>query len=94
MHLPIVISYFNFRTIDNIKFSFYMAVKYLISTLLILVVWSLSGVIFYLAFPIGLMIGISGALYLIYKISRPTYWYILNNANNVQEEEYDYKGEE
>lgn len=93
-HLPIVISYFNFRIFDNIKFSFYMSIKYLISTLLILIVWFLCGVVFYIAFPVGLMIGISGALNMVYKISRPTYWYIANNANNVEEEEYDYKGEE
>jgi len=77
VQLPIVYAYFYFRTFDNLRFAFYVSFKFfarsvmtLFPVLLSYLLYSIRGVWF--------LFGISLTLYLIYMVSRPTYWQIIN----------------
>lgn len=92
--LPIVYSYFNFRFFDNFKFALYMAFKFLMQSIIEVLVWGLSVVMFIFANPVWFFLGISLPLFLIYSISRPIYWYLANSKDvvihdidNVEEKE-------
>lgn len=76
--LPIVYTYFYFRFLDNLRFSFYLCFKFLKITFAILMSWGLSFFIFMFTRPIWFFVGISLPWYLIYSFSRPILWRLTN----------------
>ena len=94
LQFPMVATYLHFHFFDKIKFSFYMAFRYISLTLLELVFLSISAVLSYVLFPAFLIvIGVSGPMFLIYLTSRKYYWNIVNTkAYEYTEDEYDLQG--
>lgn len=89
--LPMVATYFHFRFFDKIKFSFYMAFKHFGATLcemFVLLIYGLLTVLLLYYVPIVLAFITTIPMFLIYKISRKYYWFI------VKESEYEYQNDE
>lgn len=82
IQLPIVYSYFYFRTFDNLRFAIYVSFKYLGNSFLNLIPWIVFFILLYFEFmrPMCIFFGISLSLYFNYKISRSTYWKIINQS--------------
>lgn len=82
IQLPMVINYFYYGFIDNIKLCFYMAFKYIITTLIetAVVITSLivlvNAIFSYHLIPLWLFFGISLPLYVVYMVSRRFYRYM------------------
>lgn len=97
IHLPMVMTYFNFKVKDTLKMAFYMCFKFFVTTLVLLIVWGLSLGSLLLTFliPFWFLIGISGPLFVTYNFTRGIYWYLSNNQDDIKTvEKYDLKGEE
>lgn len=84
-HLPMVITYFNFRIFDNLRFAFYMSLRFLILTFILILCWSLSALTLFYLLPLWSMIGLSGPLYIIEKFSKPYYVQIASNPNKEED---------
>ena len=90
-----VINYFYYGFIDNIKLSFYMAFKYIITALLetgvvIASLYLLLTALFeYYLITIWLLFGISLPLYVMYTLSRRFYRYMADTFE--EEDEIDYQ---
>ena len=99
MHLPFVITYFKMRVWTYIKASFFMSFKYFFKTLAFVFITILPFMLLILLAQnlmliIITLIGFTGPQYLIYKIGRPTYWYLSHNISDIKtEDKYDFKGE-
>lgn len=90
--LPIVFSYFHFRLLDYFKFGFFITFKAMGKSLLALLVWVGSGLLFYFLTPAWFFVGISLSLFLIHQIFRPTYWYLVHNQEDLKTmDQYDLK---
>lgn len=87
IQLPIIYTYFYFRTFDNLRFAFYVAFKYISNSLLCIIPWALSVLTLFYLKAVWFFIGFSLPLYLIYIISRPTYWKIINQSQQNEGEE-------
>lgn len=96
LHLVPVIAHFHFKVWDIIKFSFYMSVKYIATTFIIILIWFLSIFSLWLNFtiPIWVMMGISGSLFIIYRFTNPLYGYLQSNRGNVVDEDIKIESEE
>jgi uncharacterized membrane protein YesL len=91
LHLPLVIVYFrSFSLMETIKASILLGGKYLVTTMLLLLV--LVGGLFLLPLlPISVLVGISIPSYLAYKLSSPVYLYLV--GINFEEKYHEVKGE-
>ena len=82
IQIPMVTNYFYFRFIDNIKVCFYMAFKYIITTIIETVVVIVSMIVLvnaiftYYMIPAWLFFGLSLPLYVMYNVSRRFYRYV------------------
>lgn len=96
LHMVPVIAYFNFKVVDNIKFSFYMAIKYIGTTFLIFIIAFLFVMLLWLNFtiPIWVMMGFSGNMLFVYKVTRPIYGYLLSNRGYVVDDDIKDESEE
>ena len=96
IQLPMVINYFNCRFTDNIKLCFYMAYKYIITSLIEIVVVLASAILLinalfiYQLFPIWLFFGITLPLYVMYIVSRRFYRYV-SETDEDDFEDIDYQ---
>ncbi len=96
MQVPMVINYFYYGYIDNIKLSFYMAFKYFMTTMIEAVVVVLSIVLLvnalfiYHLIPMWLFFGISVPLYVMHAVSRRFYTYVSGQTED-DGEEIDYQ---
>lgn len=96
IQIPMVINYFYCRFTDNIKLCFYMAYKYIITSLIELVIVGVSivvlinGLFTYYLLPMWLFFGISLPQYAIYTISRKFYLYVSGEIED-DDEEIDYQ---
>ena len=96
IQIPMVINYFYYGFIDNVKLCFYMAYKYFITSLIEIFVVGLSAFILlnalfiYALMPVWLFFGISLPLYVMYIVSRRFYRYVSENTED--DEEIDYQG--
>lgn len=97
IQIPMVINYFYYGYIDNIKLSFYMAFKYIITTVIELLVTGLSVVLLvnalfiYHLIPLWLFFGISVPLYVNYIVSLRFYRFVSGQTED-EDEDYDYQG--
>jgi len=97
IQIPMVINYFYYGFIDNIKLSFYMAFKYIITSILELVVVIASLIILvtalftYYLIPLWLFFGISFPLYAMYTLSRRFYRYVADNFEEDNDIDYQNK---
>lgn len=96
LHMVPVIAYFNFKVIDNIKFSFYMAVKYIGTTFLIFLISFFFIMLLWLNFtiPVWVMMGFSGNMLFVYRVTRPIYGYLLSNRGYVVDDDIKDESEE
>ena len=96
MQIPMVINYFYYGFTDNIKLSFYMAFKYIITSIieLAVVVTSIlilvNAIFTYYLMPVWLFFGISLPLYAMYTVSRRFYRYVAENFEE-EDKEIDYQ---
>lgn len=96
VQIPMVLNYFYYGFIDNIKLSFYMAFKYFITTLIEVIVMAASVILLinalflYHLLPLWLFFGISVPLYIDYIISQRFYRYVSGQTED-DEEEIDYQ---
>lgn len=96
IQIPMVVNYFYYGFIDNIKLSFYMAFKYIITALLetVVVIASLyvllTALFEYYLIPIWLFFGISLPLYVMYTLSRRFYRYMADTFED-EDEDIDYQ---
>lgn len=83
--MPMIFNYFNFRFRDNFKFSFFIAFRFLIKSIMVLLSWGLSVALIIIPqlLPMWFFLGLSIPLFLTYWIMRPIYYYLLNNKANV-----------
>lgn len=94
IQIPMIITYFSYGYHDNIRLSFLIAFRYLITTLIEFVIVLASIVLLFNAIvinsliPLWLFFGISLPSYLIYMISRRVY---LVMANNEDDDDIDYQ---
>ena len=94
--LPMVLNYFYYGYIDNIKLSFYMAFKYPLTTIIELVVMIASGVLLFNALfvyhliPLWLFFGISVPLYVNYTVSLKFYRFVSGQVED-DDEDIDYQ---
>ena len=85
VQIPMVLNYFYYGFIDNIKLSFYMAFKYFITTLIEVIVMAASVILLinalflYHLLPLWLFFGISVPLYIDYIISQRFYRLLKEN---------------
>lgn len=85
--LPMIIDNFHFRTFDNLRFGFYVSIRFVSLTLVLFIIWILSGVTFFLILPLWTMIGISGPLFIVDIFSRKYYDLITQQSQNNNFEE-------
>ena len=92
VQIPMVLNYFYYGFIDNIKLSFYMAFKYFITTLIEVIVMAASVILLinalflYHLLPLWLFFGISVPLYIDYIISQRFYRYVSGQTEDDEEE--------
>jgi uncharacterized membrane protein YesL len=92
LHLPLVIVYFrSFSIIETIRASILLGGKYIISTILLLLVL-VGGTLLLPLLPISVLIGISVPVYLAYKLSSPIYLYL--EQIKFEEKYHEVKGEQ
>ena len=94
IQIPMVVTYFHFRFIDKIKFSFYMGFRYFgISMLEFLILLVDVIIVFYLPYYVLVMF-FSLPIYLIYLVSRSCYWTTANMQlyNDDEQDKYDIQG--
>ena len=97
IQIPMVINYFYYGFMDNIKLSFYMAFKYIITTIIEVFVSGLSIVLLFNALfiyhliPLWLFFGISVPLYVNYTVSLRFYRFVSGQSEE-EDEEIDYQG--
>lgn len=98
IQLPMVINYFYYGFSDNIKLCFYMAFKYIITTLIetVVVITSLvalvNAIFTYHLIPLWLFFGISLPEYIIYIVSRRFYRYMVNEfGDDIDDIDYQNK---
>lgn len=96
IQVPMVMTYFYYGLIDSIKLSFYMAFKYIITTIIETFVVIISLVVFinaiftYYLLPIWLFFGISLPLLVMYKVSRRFYKFVSESYE--EDDDLDYQG--
>jgi len=96
IQVPMVINYFYYGFIDNIKLSFYMAFKYFITTLVELAVTVISAVVLFNALfmyhliPLWLFFGISVPLYVNCIVSQRFYRFVSGQTEE-DDNEIDYQ---
>lgn len=96
IQLPMVLNYFYYGYIDNIKLSFYMAFKYPLTTIIELVVMIISGILLFNALflyhllPLWLFFGISVPLYVNYTVSLKFYKFVSGQTED-EDDEVDYQ---
>ena len=97
IQIPMVVNYFYYGFIDNVKLSFYMAFKYIITTIIetFIVVASayvlINGLFTYYLLPIWLFFGISLPLYVMYIVSRRFYMFVAETFDD-DVDDIDYQG--
>lgn len=91
--LPMIYSFFNFRFFDNFKFALYMTFKFFVQSMIEVLFWGASLVIFIFLNPAWYFIGLALPLYFIYSISRPIYWYLANSKDVVIHDKNEEKKE-
>ena len=90
LHLPMIISYFRMTTYNLIKFSYLLAFKYFLKTIIYMIV--LLGpflLVNYMPMTFGpfyLLYGISFPLFLMYNFSKGLFWYLQNNLDDIKTE--------
>ncbi len=96
IQIPMVLNYFYYGFFDNVKLCFYMAYKYIITSLIeiftvgISIFVLINALFIYALMPVWLFFGISLPLYIMYIVSRRFYKYVSENTED--EEEIDYQG--
>lgn len=90
INLPLLVAYFKMTTINYLKITFYLSLKYFFRTLLYLLIFLTPIVLLSylksLFIPIYLLYGVSGPLFLIYLISREKFIYLSNNIDDIKYE--------
>lgn len=97
IHLPMVMTYFNFKIKDILKMSFFMCLKFFLTTFILFIIWALSigSLLIGFLIPFWFLIGISGPLFVSYNFTRGIYWYLSNNEDDIKTvDKFDLKGEE
>ena len=96
VQIPMVLNYFYYGFIDNVKLSFYMAFKYIITTIIEVIVMIVSVVLLinalflYHLLPLWLFFGISVPLYIDYILSLKFYRFVSGQMED-EVEEIDYQ---
>lgn len=99
IQIPIILTYFNYGFLDNIKLSFYMAFKYFLTTIMEVAVVIISVVVLFNALfiyhlmPIWLFFGISLPLYVICVLSRRFYTFMAGESED-DDEDVDYQNKQ
>ncbi|HOI47087.1 MAG TPA: DUF624 domain-containing protein [Bacilli bacterium] len=76
LHLPLIIIYFpSFTIIETVRASILLGGKYIITTILLLIILVL-GVMILPVLPISVLIGISLPSFMAYKLTNPIYTYL------------------
>ena len=97
IQIPMVLTYFYYGFMDNVKLSFYMAFKYIITTVIELFITGISVVLLinalfiYHLIPLWLFFGISVPLYVNYTVSLRFYRFVSGQAEE-EDQEIDYQG--
>lgn len=94
IQFPMVATYFHFRFLDKIRFSFYMAYRHVGMSLLIFLVFILNLVILILLPYYFFFFFFSIPILVTFMISRRVYWYTANTVTYEEDEadEYDRTG--
>jgi len=82
-----IIEYFNFRLLDNFRFGFFMSIRFISLTLILIVIWGLSIALFFSAISVWIGIGLAGALFLVDVFSRRYYDIISQGVKNQYKED-------
>lgn len=85
--LPMIIEYFNFRLLDNFRFGFFMSIRFISLTLILIVIWGLSIALLFFSFSVWIGIGLAGALFLVDVFSRRYYDIISQGVKNQYKED-------
>ena len=97
IQVPMVMNYFYYGFVDSIKLSFYMAFKYIITSIIetFVVIASgyvlINGLFTYYLLPVWLFFGISLPLYVMYIVSRRFYMYVAETFED-DIDDIDYQG--
>ena len=95
LHIPLIIVKFpNLKFMDTIRLSIYVCFRYILSTLIILL-FDVLMVVGVVALPLWIFFGISLPLYLMERLTQPTYLYlkkidiesIMKRAREIEEED-------
>ncbi len=96
IQLPMVINYFCYGFMDNVRMCFYMAFKYFMTTVLeviiviISVIVLINGLFTYHLLPLWLFFGVSLPLYVMYIISKRFYRYVVGQTED-EDDVIDYQ---
>ena len=97
IQLPMVINYFCYGFVDNVKLCFYMAFKYFITTIIetavtiASIVLLVNALFIYHLIPLWLFFGISVPLYVNCAVSQRFYRYVAGQTED-EDDDYDYQG--
>lgn len=97
IHLPMVITYFDFGVKDTLKMTFYMCLKFFFTTFVLFLIWVLSfgAILVKFLIPFWFLIGISGPLFVSYNLTRGIYWYLSDNEDDIKTvDKFDLGGDE
>lgn len=78
--LPMIVTYFHFRFLDNFKFAFFMTFKFMFQNLAIFFIWCLSILLLYLT-PLWFFFLVSVPMFLVSKMAHPVYRYLSEGTN-------------
>jgi len=99
INVPMIISYFNMKTKDLLKFSFYISFRYFFRTFLYFLIITTPVILMILYpslfVPLYTLLGISFPLFLIFRLSQEFYHYLSRNINDIKDSDnYDLQGDE
>lgn len=84
--LTLTLNYFNFKFMDNFRFTFLMAFRSLTKTFLVLIVWFLSYLLFTTLVSLWFFFGVAGPLYFVYILYKPMYKFLTENKKEIEKE--------
>ena len=91
LNVPMVVGHFRMKTWAFLLFNLRITFQKIFSTtlyLLLLGMRLLLCMFVNVLFPVWLLIGLSGSLYIAYYIARRDYWSLVKNISNINKEDY------
>lgn len=84
--LPLILTYFNFRFRDNFRFAIFIAFRFLLKSIILLIFWAFSLALFVIPalVPFWFFLGLSVPLYCTFMVMRPIYHYLVNNKADIR----------